>query len=293
MDSKLFNIDKIIKQIDFPNINQIDYKNIIRRHIVILGTDGHMYEIFKYMLKMNSEIYKILEKIGGLYMGAHPYYKVPKLTLTEIDVSKLIITKPWKTITDNINLLYKLDPDGYGDTADGIQLYCFILGIPIYNTANVCKITFINDNTEKYIILSNEIIRICASTSDRTMNSDEIQIILNNFISKKHKLKLDLYMNIIFPDPIKIYSLREVMDVVNVPPIEKNLFTAIYDNGLFMVSEKRPKNLWYTTFNIESNQIFIGFCDDISDKNIIKYINTDTILFVLDSCISGSRKIYI
>jgi hypothetical protein len=152
---------------------------------------------------------------------------------------------------------------------------CFITGTPLYNKAYILEVQYNgSDNktpdpsTKSYIFIGAFVYHM-------------------PFISKGYNLEL---MPILSENNIKILQTfitnfdRTEFDVINmIPnkllhPMKKNIMLAISKNGILYQYQDNSE-IFYTV-DLQKNIIYIGF-KNLYDGQLIKYQNTDTVLFHL------------
>lgn len=266
---KIFNVKNMTKQIDYPSLDQYNMfinNKIICDQIYISMYSGLSYEIIKYFNKDNCvEIYnkgwpnRLPTYDENMSNRMLPYNQ----SSSKYKVTTRDIKKEWhEQLSECINTTNSIY-DNNKICTNGI---CFITGVPLYDNALVLKVIYNNDDNTIRNILINCYVYQSLFTCDKIS-------FLEYFIkSKIHILEVNKFK----------YSRSEI-DVISmisdnlINPIKKELMEAICINGIY-VHDKYSEKMIARTANLKTNKIFIGL-PNIKDSDIIKYQNTNTILF--------------
>ena len=74
-------------------------------------------------------------------------------------------------------------------------------------------------------------------------------------------------------------TIYEIIDSLDISPIKKNLFNTIEKYGIFMSGILNRHSILYISFNPKDRHVFTGIKESITDKNILMYHNTPTIIY--------------
>lgn len=245
--SCMFNVTDGHKQIDYPLLTQ--------------------YNMYLDQKILNTSIY--LSKIYGLDYEIMRHYTNKVCELFKIETFK----KKIKTIKFDTNIIKKRNPlkkwylqlfNNEENHIDG-EYCCFITKTPLYGEFYIIKIAHILNR-------------------DNIFNIPVLPYFIHGFKCNKYP-NIDAYFrkhNFVILDLfISVYNKSEcdVIKSMDISELKRDIMLSISINGCLETSDRKTRvNLIYT-INIEKPSIYIGVVGTISDYEIMKYNNTNTILF--------------
>lgn len=266
---QLFNVDTIQKQIDYPKLSQYNMfinGQILKDTIHISPIYGLSYEILKCYIpdvKWNYiNIYREKIKLDTCHKikRRDPNKKWFKQLQTPFD------------FTEQESMAYKYQKSGKIPFSNDV---CFVTGAPLFNNILLLKVVYNNDVTTETHILINA-------------NTYNAKFIVNNKYDNLHKYFISKKIMII-SEHIIAYNRNESDAIDLIPknlidPLKKDIMESISINGIHRKIFGYYNQSHLYTINIKKNKIYLGF-ERIYDYHILKYQNTNTILFnvVLDN----------
>jgi hypothetical protein len=268
----LFNEKHMTKQLDYPSLNQYNmFKNnkILDEVIHISDTTGLDYEIVK--------CYKsdVSAKIDVYLYDENLLHNAKFINFEELKVRRRDITKPWfkqllelydynKQELMEKNLEFSGKPSFPNDT-------CFISGMPLYDKVYVLKVvSMLNKDIISYILVCPYIYHVYHKTN---------KVVSSLHYYMKHNNVKILYINITNFPRIEYEAISMIPDKL-INPLKKDIMLAISENGIYFpdnINSRTLKDDIYTV-DLKKNCVYIGILN-INDVNVIKYQNTNSILF--------------
>ena len=257
-DNNIFTNTNITKQIDYPYVHQYNMcKNnqLLPFMLYFNNTSGLDYEILKcYFPNIKNLPISYEENNNGVRKYIVKDYNI-------FNFRKRNINKSW-----NDQLFEKNNNDCKSNQKD--NQVCFISNMPLYNKGIVLELA--NDTTtdDKIYIV------VCPHIYSNYIYNELINSTISHSIKKKKILILNKYI---------VYINRTENEVVNtipddlIHPLKKDILCAISLNGAVFYWDNNIRHV--ITVNVETNKIYLGFPHIINDSIIIKYSNTNTVLF--------------
>jgi len=269
----LFNVSNGQKQLDYPSLNQYNmFKNnqILSEHICISNIFGLDYEIIKcYKPNITQEF------IYNVY-ACYSYVDYNDIEIRRVNPEKkwsVQIVEPFD-YKEQESLENDIEENGNHVFRNDI---CFITQAPLYKNVYVLKVAAlintntceIDDNTISHVLITPYILHITFVVGDKKHSFE-------SYLKTKNIMLLHVYMTN-FP--------RSEIDAISLIPdksislLKRNIMSAISVSGACYRKDMYSigSEVLYTA-DVNNNTIIIG-CDNLYDFDIIKYRNTNTILF--------------
>jgi hypothetical protein len=147
---------------------------------------------------------------------------------------------------------------------------CFITGAPLYNNAMVLKVVYVTDayeNPISYILVAPYLVHSLIYHEGSTLS-------FTNFLIKK---KLTILESFVTEYPRNEFDAISLISNELASPLKKNIMKSISINGIRQDTDTLNNRLY--TVNIPENLIYVGVLNTMYARDIIKYKNTNTVLF--------------
>lgn len=251
----MFQNNKIIKQINYPSLKQYYMYNkckIIEEPIYISLKEGLIYEIYNYFKGSLPKLYlphKVERNMKyNLKYKDFPDYNIKRVDLERTWEDQILDDFDYKKQEEIEKNLNKEDKNKFRNDI------CFISRIPLYDRYYIVRIS--NKTCEFNIAVSP-----CGF---------EIFMCLSQIIYKDKGYKI---LSVIERNYSKKRKFLDVLDTLAINPIKKNIMKCIELYGCYMTEKME-----LYTVDKKTSQIYVGL-EQIGDADIIKYSNTNTILF--------------
>ena len=260
---QLFNIDTMQKQVDYPKLSQYNMfvnGQVLKDSIHISRMYGLDYEILKcYMPDLiwnysNFHCKKIKLDASHKIKRRDPNKEWFKQLQKPFDFAK----------QEMISAEYQ--ESGKTPCLNDV---CFITGAPLFNNVVLLKVSYNDDiTTHTHILINANVYSAVFIVNNKNKNLYEY------FISKKIT---------ILSEHIVAYNRNESEAIALIPeylidPVKKDIMESISINGIYKKTWAYYNQDHLYTVNIKKNKIYLGF-ENIYDHHILKYQNTNTILF--------------
>ncbi len=268
--TQLFNVTNGLHQLDYPSLSQ--------------------YDMFKNNQILNETIH--ISQISGLdYEIAHCYdnniSKKPLFTsgsneVKLVNLSRFSIRRPnpkkkWYQqlsepfdFNEQEELEKNIKETGKPSFRNDV---CFITGMPLYKKAYLLKVSYKNipnnSNKEKY---SSYILVSLYAYHTITCNR---YLIIDDYLRQKNIILIKTYTTNFNR------SESDVIDMIpkkNISPLKREIMKSISFNGAYRENDNNNSDYIYTA-DVQKNKIYIGIINNVNDFDIMKYNNTNTILF--------------
>jgi hypothetical protein len=261
------------KQLDYPKLKQYNmFKNnqISPESISISQIFGLGMEITKcYYKKMtNDNVY--------IHRNRH---NTKIVDYTKYNIRRLNPNKKW--------YMQLQEPFNYEEQEilenDNIETgkppfrndVCFITGSPLYNKVYILEVQYNSDNktpdpsTKSYIFIG-------AFTYHMSFIRRKNNLVLMTAFFEKNNIKI-LQTFITNFDRTEFDAINMIPNKL-LHPMKKNIMLAISKNGILSKNHDRTEAFY--TVDVQKNIIYVGF-KNLYDGHLVKYQNTDTVLFHL------------
>lgn len=277
----LFNVPTMTKQLDYPSIEQYNFykeNQILKDPIYLSWTGGLRYEMY-YQFTGKSPLYLHIDppEDGG---GGNDYslFK-PIETIVDsntVELKRLNPEKDWRKQLQEPFDYKKQEEDEIKLVDEGKPKFpndiCFISRMPLWDQFYMIRIK--NETSEFDIAVAPSVVH-------------QRYPFKKTFSNIRHVIE--------HIDKVKFVGLRichhsrsflEVLDMIDVHPVKKNIMRCIEmhgcysksnDSGNHAESYSRHARKYYTT-DKSKGQIYIGLTG-INDSHIVLYHHTKTILF--------------
>jgi hypothetical protein len=263
-NNDIFNITNITKQIDYPYVyqyNMYKHNQLLGDMLYLSNVSGLDYEILKCY-------YSEATYIPVKYNVNNVVRKYLVKDYETFNFRKRLMSKKW-----NNQIFEKNDDTGVKEN----EQVCFISSMPLYNKGIVLElIEFKNDDeiANAYVDgANNTYVVICPYVYTMAIVTLADNIILHSNNKRKIKI-LNTYI---------VYINRSKNDVINMIPdnvidvLKRDILNAISLNGA--VSYWGHGTNQIITFDLKKNKIYLGTRNIMTDELIVKYNNTNTVLF--------------
>ena len=268
--SQLFNVKHGLHQLDYPSLSQYNmFKNnqILDETVYISQVSGLDYEIAKYYNNNISEIISTHTSVNDeLKTVDHTIFQLRRQNPEKKWYQQL--SEPFN-FDEQEDLEKTIEETGKPAFRNDV---CFITGMPLYKNAYLLKVEYnlrpnnaYEEARVSYILVSTYIF----NTSFLINNK---YILFNRYLAQKHVSIVETYLT--------NFSRCEadVIDMIpekNISPLKREIMKSISVNGIY---KNNDVNYTYTA-DLQKNKIYIGIINNIHDYDIMKFNNTNTILF--------------
>lgn len=268
--TQLFNVKHGLHQLDYPSLSQYNmFKNnqILDEPIHISQISGLDYEIARcYDNTISNKL---------LFSGS------TNTLFSTVDHTKFKIRRPnpEKKWYQQLSEPFDFDEQEYLERnikETGKPVFhndiCFIMGIPLYKKAYLLKVSYIpkmedvdNKKYNSYILVSAYVYHTITGHHD---------ISIDNYL---HKYKISVINTRITNFNRSEADAIDMIPKKNISPLKREIMKSLSVNGAHKKGDEYSECIY--TADVQKNKIYIGIINNINDTNIIKYNNTNTILF--------------
>ena len=270
-DSKdVFNVSNMTKQLDYPSLNQyrmFNQNQILDQKIYISQIFGLDYEIMNHYDTSNFVMYhENGNKLETIKSVKCEDFKIRRRDPKKIWYKQLAMSYNYD---EQEQAEQNIDESGKPSFPNNI---CFITGTPLYQNAYLLHLKHKelkenisqgkNQEKTSYILIS-QCLFYCL------IKDSKYDLSFNMTLSVQNLKLLDQY--IVNFDRTEYEVIKMIPDK-SISPLKRDIMLSISKNGCY-----RSKDILYT-INLEKNIIYVGLTK-FYDSDIIKYQNTNTILF--------------